>query len=151
MRVTYLEPSERMYFQMEVVGFEERLVTYPKDYPGDASPEVSTFFCNRNNPLFYDNSCLTSGTQERQVDLWLSRVRSRSQSAYQPMFYIYDSLSLVLSSITPEYKDYGAYIDQIPEDLDLLFADQRTTPTNVQGGYGMIAGKSVHTIKIHIP
>ncbi len=150
-RLSYDERGDEMFYRMFARGFVGDLVTYPKDYPGQVTPEVSPFFCNMNNPLYYDNSCHSATEQNREVDLWIRRVMIRSDGEYEPAIYIYDSLELTLESITPIYKEYGAYIDEIPEDLDLLFAEQRRTPTNVEGGFGIIAGKSIHSVKVYIP
>ncbi|MCB0688131.1 MAG: hypothetical protein KDC53_16455, partial [Saprospiraceae bacterium] len=112
----------------------------------------SKYFFNYLNPLFYDNSCQQPSLGTIEVSLWISGVVSdRSKIAEERWPYIiYDNLEIVLESITPLYKDYAAYIDQLPTDVDLLFTDQHVTPTNIQGGYGIIAGKSIHSIKINI-
>lgn len=149
--VSYDELDARMYYRMFAKGLSENIITYPKDYPGQAVPDVSPFFCNRNFPLFYDNSCQDQNEFHREVDLWMGRVRVRDGGRYDPTIYIYDSLELVVESITPIYKEYGAFVDEIPEDLDLLFAEQRRTPTNIVGGYGIVAGKSIHSLKIYVP
>lgn len=149
--ISYDEPGREMFYRMYTKGFSEEFIIYPKDYAGQITPEVSPFFCNHNNPLYFDNSCLDQMDFHREVDLWLRRVRINDTISYDPTMYIYDSLQLVLESISSEYIEYAAYLDQIPEDLDLLFADQRKTPTNIKGGYGIIAAKNISTIKIYLP
>ncbi len=149
--LSYLEPPDAlMHYRMMVYGDNRSRNRAAHDYPDSDIGDVSSFFCNRNNPTIYDNSC--QSTPSVEVDLWvfgvvrdINTVREQSRE-----FVIHENLEFVIESITPGYKGYAAYVDNLPTDIDLLFTDQHETPTNVHNGFGYVAGKSIHSIKFNL-
>lgn len=53
-------------------------------------------------------------------------------------------------TVEPIFRDYAEYLEDLPTEIDLLFTDQHETPSNVEGGFGVIAGRSGVRIKLQL-
>ena len=151
--LSYLEPQNvLMYYRLWVFGDRRTKSTRVNEYPDQDDGDVYKYFCNLNSPNFYDNSCLANVRNQVKVELWVDRIRTDTEglSEESKAYFISEDLELEIQSISSIFKQYSAFLAQLPTDIDLFFTDQHETPSNVENGFGLVAGKSIHSVKVDL-
>lgn len=150
-QLSYQDPlgTGVQYFRMGAQGDDDhKLIEISEPYLLES--ESSSFFCNSiysARGVYYDDGCQPTSA-DREVVLWLSPVSTAG--VVDGQFVTHGFIDFEIETVGPTFRDLAEYLEDLPTEIDLLFTDQHETPSNVEGGFGVVAGRSGVRIKLQL-